>query len=132
MYALWQNLWTMPSSYWVKTPLFLFSFFSQFWNEYGFKHCNYLVWVLSKPLLRSLREFQFYMYIHVVSHHLQQHWESEKINRHIQTDLPTLWITPKLAVAVNFAQFVALPNHSRLFLCVQEEKSFSINYSLPC
>ena len=29
---------------------------------------------------------------------------------------PTLCITPKLAVAVNFAQFVARPSHSKLFL----------------
>lgn len=28
----------------------------------------------------------------------------------------TLWITPKLAVAVNFAQLVALANHSKLSL----------------
>lgn len=30
--------------------------------------------------------------------------------------LLTLWITPRLAVAVNFAQFVALANHSKLSL----------------
>ena len=62
-------------------PLFFVQFFSQFWNQCGFKHCNCLVWVFSMPLLRSLREFQFYMYIHVVSHCLQQHWESEKIQQ---------------------------------------------------
>ena len=130
MHALWQNLWTMPSGYWFKTPIFC-SVFSQFWNECGFKQCNDLAGVLSMPSLRSLREFQFYMCIRVVSHHLQQHWESEKINQTHTDRLPTLWITPKLAVAVNFAQFVALPSHSRLFLFVHEEKIIFINYSLP-
>lgn len=28
----------------------------------------------------------------------------------------TLWMTPRLAVAVNFAQFVALANHSKFSL----------------
>lgn len=46
----------------------------------------------------------------------------------------TLWMTPRLAVAVNFAQFVALASHSRFSLQKQTKplvkQSLLVNFSV--